>query len=531
MHMVLPPPGSAWHSDLALQHRLGRGVESITRLDLTTSSMPTTSTGLRAERARPHSSFYVYCKSVCWAIQPGKLRVQPRADIQSNILSPLTTVLTIMALSPYLTTVLTIMALSPYLTTVLTIMALSPYLTNALTIMALSPYLTTVFTIMALSPYLTTALTIMALSPYLTTALTIMALSPYLTTVFTITALSPYLTTALTITALSPYLTTALTITALSPYLTTALTIMALSPYLTTVLTIMALSPYLTTALTIMALSPYLTTVLTIMALSPYLTSVLTIMALSPYLTSDQLKLPLTLLSPPTTVSQTPLHPPHPSETHHSRDRPESSSLDCFHMYCVTRLNERQFIHHPDGGYSFPCAAGCPDSLITELHHFWALCDEQYKQYQRYAAEEGLLQMGGVLCPALGCGGGLIPEDDRRMILCLLSNGLGCMFVFCCDCKEGFHEGRCCVRSAPVTGGAVQGYVVDDEAALQAQWEHAPLETIDETTRPCPHCKVPVEKSGGCMHMVCPPAQCKFEWCWICLVEWNRECMGNHWFG
>ncbi|CAB1312565.1 unnamed protein product, partial [Coregonus sp. 'balchen'] len=180
------------------------------------------------------------------------------------------------------------------------------------------------------------------------------------------------------------------------------------------------------------------------------------------------------------------------------------------------------------------------------------------KQYQRYAAEEGLLQMGGVLCPALGCGGGLIPEDDRRMILCLLSNGLGCMkqyqryaaeegllqmggvlqrvvclleFVFCCDCKEGFHEGRCCVRSAPVTGGAVQGYVVDDEAALQAQWEHFPLETIDETTRPCPHCKVPVEKSGGCMHMVCPPAQCKFEWCWICLVEWNRECMGNHWFG
>ncbi|CAB1343579.1 unnamed protein product [Coregonus sp. 'balchen'] len=30
--------------------------------------------------------------------------------------------------------------------------------------------------------------------------------------------------------------------------------------------------------------------------------------------------------------------------------------LDCFHMYCVTRLNERQFIHHPDVGYSLPCA-------------------------------------------------------------------------------------------------------------------------------------------------------------------------------
>lgn len=37
--------------------------------------------------------------------------------------------------------------------------------------------------------------------------------------------------------------------------------------------------------------------------------------------------------------------------------------------------------------------------------------------------------------------------------------------------------------------------------------------------------------AGGCMHMVCPRAQCKFEWCWLCHVEWNRECMGNHWFG
>uniref|UniRef100_A0A8C7CWL0 Uncharacterized protein n=1 Tax=Oncorhynchus kisutch TaxID=8019 RepID=A0A8C7CWL0_ONCKI len=48
--------------------------------------------------------------------------------------------------------------------------------------------------------------------------------------------------------------------------------------------------------------------------------------------------------------------------------------------------------------------------------------------YQRYAAEECLLQMGGVLCPdgRTLCGAGLLPEDDRRMIQCLISNGLGC---------------------------------------------------------------------------------------------------------
>ncbi|CDQ78341.1 unnamed protein product [Oncorhynchus mykiss] len=101
VHVVLPPPGSGRCSDLALQHRLGRGVDSLTRLDLTASRLPTTSTGLAViletddeQRAReepehteprPHSSFYVYCKSVCRAIQPGKLRVRCRACKQGTL--------------------------------------------------------------------------------------------------------------------------------------------------------------------------------------------------------------------------------------------------------------------------------------------------------------------------------------------------------------------------------------------------------------------------------------------------------------
>uniref|UniRef100_A0A8B9HWH9 E3 ubiquitin-protein ligase parkin n=1 Tax=Astyanax mexicanus TaxID=7994 RepID=A0A8B9HWH9_ASTMX len=205
--------------------------------------------------------------------------------------------------------------------------------------------------------------------------------------------------------------------------------------------------------------------------------------------------------------------------------------LDCFHLYCVTRLNDRQFIFDPVVGYSLPCAAGCPDSLIKEVHHFRVLGEEQYERYQRYAAEECLLQMGGVLCPAPGCGAGLLPEEDRRRIQCELGEGLGCGFVFCRDCKEEYHEGDCRRRTTPAAGGALQGYVVDEEAALRARWEQASQDTIEETTRPCPKCRVPVEKNGGCMHMVCPRAQCKFEWCWLCCVEWNRECMGNHWFG
>uniref|UniRef100_A0A8C3EZQ5 E3 ubiquitin-protein ligase parkin n=1 Tax=Chrysemys picta bellii TaxID=8478 RepID=A0A8C3EZQ5_CHRPI len=171
--------------------------------------------------------------------------------------------------------------------------------------------------------------------------------------------------------------------------------------------------------------------------------------------------------------------------------------------------------------------AGCPDSLIKELHHFRVLGEEQYNRYQRYGAEECVLQMGGVLCPTPGCGAGLLPEPEVRKIVCEPSNGLGCGFVFCRECKEEYHDGEC---STLVSSQEAIGYVIDEHAAMQARWEEASRETIKKTTKPCPSCHVPVEKNGGCMHMKCPQAQCRFEWCWNCGLEWNRTCMGDHWF-
>ncbi|XP_074044098.1 E3 ubiquitin-protein ligase parkin isoform X4 [Macrotis lagotis] len=203
--------------------------------------------------------------------------------------------------------------------------------------------------------------------------------------------------------------------------------------------------------------------------------------------------------------------------------------LDCFHLYCVTRLNDRQFIHDAMLGYSLPCVAGCPDSLIKELHHFRILGEEQYNRYQRYGAEEWVLQMGGVLCPSPGCGAGLLPEPEVRKITCEPSNGLGCGFVFCRDCKEEYHEGECS-SLFEASGATAQAFMVDEQAAEKARWEEASKETIKKTTKPCPRCHIPVEKNGGCMHMKCPQPQCKFEWCWNCSLEWNRTCMGDHWF-
>uniref|UniRef100_A0AAX7VV30 E3 ubiquitin-protein ligase parkin n=1 Tax=Astatotilapia calliptera TaxID=8154 RepID=A0AAX7VV30_ASTCA len=169
---------------------------------------------------------------------------------------------------------------------------------------------------------------------------------------------------------------------------------------------------------------------------------------------------------------------------------------------------------------------GCDDSLIKEVHHFRILGDEQYGRYLQYGAEECLLTTGGMMCPSPGCGAGLLPPDGRRKLEC--DRRLGCGFVFCRLCRGEYHEGACQAVTAPPTGEAAQGFVVGEEASLMGRWEPASLLVIAESTRPCPTCSVPVERNGGCMHMHCP--LCKAEWCWLCGVPWNRECMGNHWF-
>uniref|UniRef100_G1PXZ4 Parkin RBR E3 ubiquitin protein ligase n=1 Tax=Myotis lucifugus TaxID=59463 RepID=G1PXZ4_MYOLU len=99
--------------------------------------------------------------------------------------------------------------------------------------------------------------------------------------------------------------------------------------------------------------------------------------------------------------------------------------LDCFHLYCVTRLNDRQFVHDPQLGYSLPCVAGCPDSLIKELHHFRVLGEEQVSEHRRGPTPGCVLRIGACWCPRPGCGAGLLPEPGQRKVTCE-AGGLGC---------------------------------------------------------------------------------------------------------
>lgn len=212
--------------------------------------------------------------------------------------------------------------------------------------------------------------------------------------------------------------------------------------------------------------------------------------------------------------------------------------LDCFRNYLSTKLLERNFLKHPEIGFTVACPVGCLDSAIEEVHHFKLLAKGDYDRYQRFATEEYVLQNGGVLCPQPGCGMGLLIDDPECTRVQCQS---GCGFVFCRNCLQGAHLGDCLTEEQlNASGGDGQlstanvapggSYRIDPNRAADSSYE-ASKTAIRILTKPCPKCRTPTERSGGCMHMVCTRAGCAFEWCWICQTKFTPDCMGAHWFG
>ena len=208
--------------------------------------------------------------------------------------------------------------------------------------------------------------------------------------------------------------------------------------------------------------------------------------------------------------------------------------VDCFTTYVMSRLNERQLVLDEKMGYTLGCPVNCANSLVAEHKHLLAVLDrDDYDRYQRFAAEECVLQAGGVLCPHPRCGTGIIPDDpNERKIKCHQ-----CQYVFCKDCHQGFHIGTCLttMTSEGSMTSSSSSSPFDPDMISRARWrndvgvdDNSSLLAIKVMTKPCPKCRSPTERDGGCMHMEC--SRCQFQWCWICQTNWTRDCMASHWF-
>eukprot|EP01006_Ploeotia_vitrea_P054532 TRINITY_DN67895_c9_g4_i1.p1 TRINITY_DN67895_c9_g4~~TRINITY_DN67895_c9_g4_i1.p1 ORF type:complete len:724 (-),score=113.16 TRINITY_DN67895_c9_g4_i1:70-2241(-) len=112
-----------------------------------------------------------------------------------------------------------------------------------------------------------------------------------------------------------------------------------------------------------------------------------------------------------------------------------------------------------------------------------------------------------------------VPPPPSEIIQCP-----GCSLQFCPVCLGPSHLNLTCYQvqvwraRQNVRDLTRKDNLSEEEQKMLA--EHAMNEAWKmNNTLPCPQCKSPIEKKGGCRHMTC--ARCKHQFCWECLDPWK----------
>jgi ariadne-1 len=180
----------------------------------------------------------------------------------------------------------------------------------------------------------------------------------------------------------------------------------------------------------------------------------------------------------------------------------------CGHQFCSRCLESYLWNElYPKSKYScleFDCPhKGC-NAEIQDFEILRMLRREGDKdKYYQFTIDHFLYdQRDCKSCPA--CGVQVILEESyySSTIKCP-----GCKRLYCGNCENFWHNGRECYEYDPNEGDNE-----DDE--LNVIWK-------SKHSKPCPSCRVDIEKFEGCNHMTC--TQCEHTFCFLCLEEWDSD--------
>ena len=180
---------------------------------------------------------------------------------------------------------------------------------------------------------------------------------------------------------------------------------------------------------------------------------------------------------------------------------------DCWNDYLTTKISDEgscQMIQCPSGQ---DCKELIDDQTVIKL-----IKNPKIKVKFQQLIVDGYVQCNKKMkwCPAPDC----------PMAIRVLSSAYGghskAGFPVKCQCGMAFCFG-CNIDKIhlPVTCSMMKNWTkkcADDSETLN--W-------ISSNTKDCPKCENPIEKNGGCNHMVCYHGQCKYNFCWMCLGEYS----------
>ena len=180
---------------------------------------------------------------------------------------------------------------------------------------------------------------------------------------------------------------------------------------------------------------------------------------------------------------------------------------DCWNDYLTTKISNEgscQMIQCPSGQ---DCKELIDDQTVIKL-----IKDPKIKVKFQQLITDSFVQCNKKMkwCPAPDC-----PNAIRVLSSAYGSAHSKAGFPVKCQCGLEFCFG-CNIDKIhlPITCLMMKNWMkkcADDSETLN--W-------ISGNTKDCPKCSNPIEKNGGCNHMVCYHGQCKFNFCWMCLGEY-----------
>jgi hypothetical protein len=210
------------------------------------------------------------------------------------------------------------------------------------------------------------------------------------------------------------------------------------------------------------------------------------------------------------------------------RHTSSSSSYDCAMPFCtgcaarhiITRLKD-----HVDP--TVPCPCGAPDAfmLYRSMVDVLQREDSDAGRAARAALDRrrrtsALLSLPHFRwCAHPECSDGQECGGEGAFMTCRTCGGVTCIRHERPAAPEGFtalappldpaaglvrsRREQCCPGFA-------------EDAAETDEW-------LRRNTKPCPRCKVRIEKNGGCRHMTCKNADCGHEFFWCCLRAYRSQ--------
>jgi len=203
-------------------------------------------------------------------------------------------------------------------------------------------------------------------------------------------------------------------------------------------------------------------------------------------------------------------------ETYDDMEQFEKVTKHCLHpndicKKCVAQHIETQLNTKGDvEGILCPFGDSC-GFLIEHNDVQRTVNGDLFERYDSLALKQALSSMPDFRwCKSAGCGSGQIHSgSDKEPIMTCKA----CGQKSCYTHDIPWHDTLTCDEYNEAKKG--------EDVATQ--------DLLDRETKKCPKCGVRITKNGGCNHMTCKVQNCRHEFCWLCLADFNQiRRHGNH---